>query len=636
MNIIQKTLFEENYLLRTLGSLAHRPDIALTELVANAWDAGALEVDILIPKEEGGLLVITDDGTGMTPDQFRERWMRLGYNRVKHQGKDVVFPPGRLGKRRAYGRNGIGRHGLLCFNDEYKVITCSDGIKSEYIIATSSEEAPFIIKSENFSVFKNNGTQLEVKVTRNLPSEDQILDIISARFLHDPEFIVKINGKIASLETHSGVIRKKELKITENISIELLLVDSTKPHRKILYQGVAIWQDNRLVGEPSWIIGKNVIIDGRTRMAKQYIGIAKTTDLGEFVKEDWTGFIKTETMDLVFGKIAECLDLWFQEIAHEHISETKDEVEKQFIEKISQLSPLGRYEVNEFVSTIAVSSYAIQPGVRSRIIETFINLESSRNGRELLQKISMFSDTDVAGLNRLLDQWTIKDALLVLDEIDIRLTVIEAIKKLSSDTDVDELKVLHPLITEARWVFGPEFDSPEYISNKSLQTAVKEIFKVEPESMLFGNPRNRPDLVILGSSTLSVTGTEDINNFTDLVELKKILIIEIKHGGFEITRKERDQAMGYTEDFSSCGSIIGSPYVTTFIVGHTISPKLQPIQRIENANKIERGIVRATTFSQLVDTAEKRLFRLRDSLNSRYEDLPGMELAQRVFKQKLL
>ena len=35
------SLFEDDYLLRTLGRIAHEPEVALTELVANAWDAGA-------------------------------------------------------------------------------------------------------------------------------------------------------------------------------------------------------------------------------------------------------------------------------------------------------------------------------------------------------------------------------------------------------------------------------------------------------------------------------------------------------------------------------------------------------------------------------------------------------------------
>ena len=29
------------------------------------------------------------------------------------------------------------------------------------------------------------------------------------------------------------------------------------------------------------------------------------------------------------------------------------------------------------------------------------------------------------------------------------------------DEATDELHTLHPLVTEARWLFGPEFDTPE-------------------------------------------------------------------------------------------------------------------------------------------------------------------------------
>ncbi len=42
---VQGSLFEEDYLLRTLGAIVHSADIALTELVANAWDAGASQVE---------------------------------------------------------------------------------------------------------------------------------------------------------------------------------------------------------------------------------------------------------------------------------------------------------------------------------------------------------------------------------------------------------------------------------------------------------------------------------------------------------------------------------------------------------------------------------------------------------------
>src|SRR3990172_715816 len=107
------SLFEEDYLLRTLGRIAHDPDVALTELVANAWDAGASSVDIVIPPAKENALVVSDDGHGMTSDQFKVRWRTLGYEQKKHKGPRVDFPPeGAGGRGRAYGRNGVGRHGL--------------------------------------------------------------------------------------------------------------------------------------------------------------------------------------------------------------------------------------------------------------------------------------------------------------------------------------------------------------------------------------------------------------------------------------------------------------------------------------------------------------------------------------------
>jgi HSP90 family molecular chaperone len=177
LDFVQGSLFEENYLVRTLGALAHSPDIALTELVANAWDAGASRVEIIIPKDYGEILIVEDNGVGLTTDEFHSRWMRLGYDRVKHQGKKVLFPEGQEGSRIAYGRKGIGRHGLLCFNDSYEVITCNGGVESRFLISTQSEKQPFILLDEKTKKANGHGTRLEVTVDRNLPDSKGILEI---------------------------------------------------------------------------------------------------------------------------------------------------------------------------------------------------------------------------------------------------------------------------------------------------------------------------------------------------------------------------------------------------------------------------------------------------------------------------
>ena len=91
---LQNSLFEDDYLLRELGQVAHVPQVALTELVANAWDAGATRVDLVLPGEIGGTLTVTDNGHGMTPPQFNKRCMTRRYDRVKLQGSNVSSHPG--------------------------------------------------------------------------------------------------------------------------------------------------------------------------------------------------------------------------------------------------------------------------------------------------------------------------------------------------------------------------------------------------------------------------------------------------------------------------------------------------------------------------------------------------------------
>lgn len=174
------------------------PQVALTELVANAWDAGATRVDLILPGEVQGTLTVTDNGHGMTPAQFKKRWMTLRYDRLKHQGPDVEFPPGPAAQsarpRRAYGRNGVGRHGLLCFADTYEVQTWRDGVLATFVVGTESGPSPFVLRSETPGQREGSGTQLSVRVMRKLPDADEILTVLAARFVHDPEFEIRVNG----------------------------------------------------------------------------------------------------------------------------------------------------------------------------------------------------------------------------------------------------------------------------------------------------------------------------------------------------------------------------------------------------------------------------------------------------------
>lgn len=628
------SFFEEDYLIRTLGRIAHDPEIALTELVANAWDAGASLVDITVPSVMGIAMVVQDDGHGMSALQFKERWMRLGYDRIKHQSVQVEFPPDHAAwRRKAYGRNGVGRHGLLCFADQYVVETWREGKGAKFEIGTQSRETPFKILKESSFLCQGTGTRLAVVVARHLPNPDRIREILSARFLHDPQFVVRVNGQSVSLADQSGLIERMLLNIPGYPEAEAFVVDSTRAARSTIYQGVAFWVNGRLVGSPSWVVGSEAVIDGRASFAKRYSIVVKTSDgwAGE-VEADWARFKAGSTSEVLFDAVRQYVQEVFGKLSAQLVEESSEEALVRNREDFKGLSQLGRIEVASFARELVKANPTVHPDTLSAAVQTLINLEKSRGGAGLLEKLTKLDETDIEGLDRLLSQWTVRDALSVLDEIDHRLAVVTAIEKLCGDLATDELHTLHPLVTQARWLFGPEFDSSEYASNVSLRTATDKIFGKRVATTAFTNSRQRPDIVVLGDATCSIVGTESFDSTnSNLMRIQNVLIIELKKGRSAIGREEMNQADGYIQDFLGSGALDGTPTFRAFVVGYEIAPKTSRDKEIKE-DGVLRGKVMATTYGQLTRSAHQRLFRLKERIPARYEDVSGADLSARVMQ----
>lgn len=630
---LQNSLFEDDYLLRELGQVAHVPQVALTELVANAWDAGATRVDLILPGEIGGTLTVTDNGHGMTPAQFKKRWMTLRYDRLKHQGANVEFPAGKsVHPRKAYGRNGVGRHGLLCFADEYEVQTWREGSLATFVVGTESGPSPFVLRNEKLGQKTGSGTRLAVSVARKLPDADEILTVLAARFVHDPEFEIRVNGVQRSFSEIEGRVSEETLVIGAGRSATVIVIDSTRLNHSSVHQGIAFWVQRRLVGSPSWAVGQIANFDGRTRFARRYKVIVDTQGYETEVEQDWTGFRTTDAVRDLYRATADHIGKVAQDLAAEVVEAASEDALTQNRNELATLGQGARLEVAEFTKVIAQTHPTISPDFLATAVKAVIHLEKTKSGAALLHKLSGLPHDDVDGLDRLLTEWTVKDALRVLDEIDSRLSVIETIRRLADDPQTDELHTLHPLILRSRWLFGPEFESQEYCSNVTLQTVARELFKSEEAQFI--NERNRPDIVVLPEKTTwQMTGIESFDPIDPtLTQLQHVLVIELKKGGFELTRKEVNQADGYVQDIASSGAMSGTPFISAWVVGQKVAAGVAREKVVGDGNR-EYGRIRAATFGSLVDTANARLLKLRSVLADRYSASSTDQLLDRVFSQ---
>jgi len=620
-------LFEDDYVLRSLGRIGHEPDVALAELVANAWDAGAAKVSVVIPTEVGGTLTVEDDGHGMTAEQFRSRWMKLGYDRLKGQGPRVEFPAERSGQRRmAFGRNGRGRHGLLCFSDEYTAQTWRNGELHEFVVATRNRaDSPFFIREETTEARAGSGTRLRVVVGRHLPKVSEIRRVLAARFLHDPQFTVEVNGESVPLHQHQGLIDTEELKV-EGSTVVAHVVDAQQTAPATRYQGVAFWVSNRLVGMPSWLVGNAMAVDGRSRFAKRYSIIVQAgAEWGDDIEADWSAFKRNERTAHLFDRVRQYIQSVEETLSAGMADEQSRDALYQNREALRTLPVSAQVETARFAQEFLHEQPGLAGETLQRAVRAVIRIHEARGGVRLLEQLVQLRDDDVDGLSRLLASWSVQDALTVLDEIDRRLSVVAALEKLSADPTVDELHILHPLTTQARWLFGPEFDSAEYVSNNTLRSVALRLFKANPDQVKFYNPAKRPDLVILADATLSLYGTQRFEgNEPLLVGIRDVLLIELKRGASVIGRKEMAQTVDYVQELVTNGGIEGGPKFHAFTVGHRVSPDVITPQQLGPHS------VHATTFNQLTLTANVRLMNLKARIPQRYEDLSGYELVRRV------
>ena len=173
------------------------PVNAIAELVANAWDADATEVEIMLPEtvtDPDTTFVICDNGTGMTFDECQDLYLAVGRNRRGKEAEEQT-PAGRP----VLGRKGIGKFAGFGIASLVTVETVS-GVTGERTVfrldldALTADNEPRAVQKEIDVVEYDppseerrdqHGTSITLSrlTIRRAPSGDQFRTSMARRFL---------------------------------------------------------------------------------------------------------------------------------------------------------------------------------------------------------------------------------------------------------------------------------------------------------------------------------------------------------------------------------------------------------------------------------------------------------------------
>lgn len=155
----------DSRLLEELGErLVGRSSTALAELIKNAYDADAKSVEVRLDQEGAGAISVVDDGHGMTFDEFKSFWMRVGsqHKREVRVSRDLHRP--------LTGSKGVGRIAAQILSRSLRIISVSSSAPRRRLLAhldwnkaiTKGDlvDVTVAVTVENLSSDQNQGTTL--------------------------------------------------------------------------------------------------------------------------------------------------------------------------------------------------------------------------------------------------------------------------------------------------------------------------------------------------------------------------------------------------------------------------------------------------------------------------------------------
>ncbi len=111
---------------------SHIPN-AIAELIANAYDADATEVQVKLYDTDEKRIEIRDNGHGMDFDEVNDKFLRIGRNRRKDKNNATISPNG----RKTTGKKGLGKLALFGIGNLIEITTVKKNSKKklEFILS---------------------------------------------------------------------------------------------------------------------------------------------------------------------------------------------------------------------------------------------------------------------------------------------------------------------------------------------------------------------------------------------------------------------------------------------------------------------------------------------------------------------
>lgn len=523
-----------------------RRPVAIAELVANAWDAGAETVAIRLPeprtKEADHEIVIEDDGSGMPHNDIEGQFLVVGRDR-REAGQDAPKD------RKPMGRKGIGKLAGFGIAQVVEVLTWAGGsatsfsMDAEKLKVAPGKSVRVRIPWKAATVPKGTsatGTRITLKQLKHKTAldENDLRDALARRFSRvvRGEMSVTVNGTIVGepkIDFESRVPKRVDHHETAKIAwgkkqqtVRYWYGFARKPIRNTDLRGFTIYVRGKTAQAPPFFF--NIEGHASGQHGTRYVTGAIEADFLDDLDKD---LISTDRQEIeweapelrgfqAWGEKL-CRKLLIQwadrkgDKAEKHVAENKE-----LKERIDRLDGASQKQLRRFIRAVGQTDPDAERllTLADALVQAY-EFQQFHNVVDELHALEDDPDALVAALGHLRN-WQVLESRAILEILRGRLAVVDLFENMVRN-DAPETAPkkgadnLHDLLASYPWLLNPDWQVLS--EEKSITDQLREWDEEET-----GEPVDRTRYDFLALTSESVMVVVEIKRASHAVELDEV------------------------------------------------------------------------------------------------------------------
>lgn len=536
-----------------LGENYRSTELAIKELIDNAYDADASEVQIILPEPlTDDPIIIRDNGTGMTEAEVRHEYLNIASSRISRKGDRT-----KLKNRLVKGRKGIGKFAGLMVASLMEIRTQTRGTETylriwrdELIKAKDDLEQVKLPMEITECDAEAHGTEIILSgINQNFafPNADRLRRLLVLEYGRSEDFQIMVGEERVDIEDIPGDNYEEtlSLKSGEQARLRFTIAESRSALKE---SGVAFRVGGKIVGQPQYFgLDEEDVIP--SKLLRRVYGEIEADALEADVTADWGSIIDNS---LVLAEIRQqvrpALEQCCEEVYQRELNESRTRLKRRINGSLHRLPEYRQGQAQRMLDKVIRKFYGESETKLASVVSLLLEAFDQGDYWTLKDPLSSAATAHNGHLDVVTDafaEFGMVDLAMMTQQTSHRVKVLKDLEQLIFNPGTS-LEQIRKALAGNLWVLGSQYSM--ITTNQGLHDVVQLYVG---HKFTNGHAKDAPTLLML----------QDFN--------KGMILLDLKPADHPIDLHDRRMALQYQEDLKT---YLPGRDLDVIVLGGALSP----------------------------------------------------------------